>query len=235
MKQLLPVFLTFLMTVSFGQEKFMSLCFISAIPLGDFAANENLRSNGFAYTGYGGEYTGVYFLTEYIGFGGNIKFISNTVDNNTAQRLLREEIPDDIPDDIAEFGIGLWKQVSFAAGPYFSLPLSRISLDAYTLIGLNFVMPPAMEVSATIDEDSYYRRLSVQTVSYVLDLGIALRYHMNDNYSIRFFSGYSQSKSKGKISEELDLEGPDNSDVVETDQSITIQTVNLGIGIVYRL
>jgi len=212
----------------------MSLCFVGSTPLGNFSSHKSLRTDGFALTGFGGDYSGAYFFSKYIGVGGNIKFITNTIDDDAVRQLIRDEIPDDIPVENAQFGIGLWKQVSLAGGPYFTLPLSTLNLDAFTLIGINFILPPEMRVSATIDDESYERSLSVQTVNYALDLGIALRYHFNEIYSIRLFSSYFQSKSSGKIREEAD-DGTNPPDVEETNQSLTIQSINFGIGVVYRL
>ncbi len=235
MKKFLVIIFAGISLLSFGQENYMSLCFVGNAPLGNFSSNKNLLTDGFAQTGFGGEYSGTYFFTEYIGVGGNIKYISNTIDDNSVKQLLRDELPDNFPGGNVQFGIGLWKQVSLVAGPYFSLPLPKLSLDAYTLIGINFIMPPEMRVSATIDEEFYERNISVQSINYALDLGIALRYHVNESYSLRIFSSYYQSNSKGKVKEEIDENGDGNREIVDTDQSVTMQSVNFGIGIVYRL
>ena len=147
---------------------------------------------------------------------------------------MREEIPDNLPLENALLGTGIWKQVYLVIGPYFSLPLPNLNFDAFALIGINVIMPPEMKITAFFDEISYSRNFSVQSVSYAVDLGIALRYHLNENYSLRMFSSYFQSNSKGTVREEFDLDGDGNSDIEERDQSLTIQSVNLGIGIVYR-
>ncbi|MBN2522511.1 MAG: hypothetical protein JXB24_04520 [Bacteroidales bacterium] len=217
-----------------AQENYMSLCFVGNLPLGNFSSTNNLTSDGFALNGFGGEYSGTYFITSNVGFGGNIRFTSNTIDDNAARTLLREEIPDDLPLENALLGIGIWKQVYLVIGPYFSLPLPNLNFDAFALIGINVIMPPEMKITAFFDEVSYSRNFSVQSVSYAVDLGIALRYHLNENYSLRMFSSYFQSNSKGTVREEFDLDGDGNSDIEERDQSLTIQSVNLGIGIVYR-
>jgi hypothetical protein len=235
MKKILVIILIGISLLSFSQENYMSLCFVGNSPIGNFSSNKNLLTDGFAKTGFGGEYSGAYFFSKYIGVGGNIKYISNTVDDNAVKQLLVDEIPDDFPVENAQFGIGLWKQVSFVGGPYISLPMEKISLDVFTLIGLNIIMPPEMRVSATIDDEIFERSLSVQSINYAFDLGIALRYHIDERYSIRLFSSYYQSNSKGKVKEELDENGDGNRESTETNQSVAMQSVNFGIGIVYRL
>lgn len=207
----------------------MSLCFVSSTPLGNFSKNESLQTDGFALSGFGGEYSGAYFITEHFGVGGNIRYTSNTLDDDAARNMLLEELPDNVAPEDVQVGIGLWKQASLVAGPYFSLPFSQLSLDAYALIGINFLMPPEMRVAATVDEEFYERSLKVQSVNYALDAGIAIRYHFNESYSLRFFSSYFQSKASGEIREEI------GTGAEESDQNLTIQSLNFGIGIVYRL
>lgn len=235
MKKLPVILLIGISLLSFGQENYMSLCFVGNIPVGHFSSNKNLLTDGFAKTGFGGEYSGTYFLTEHIGVGGNIKYLSNTIDDNSARQLLIDELPDDFPADSAQLGIGLWKQVSIVAGPYFSVPMANISIDAFALFGINLIMPPEMRISATIDGDFYERSITVQTISYAFDIGIACRYHVNERYSLRLFSSYYLSNSKGKVKQEIDDNGDGIREVFETDQSIKLQSVNFGIGIVYRL
>jgi len=213
----------------------MSLCFLVNQPMGNFSSTNALQKDGFALTGFGGEYSGAYFFKKHIGVGGNIKYTSNTMKDQPVRKLLRDEIPSVIPIENARFEIGLWKQVSLVAGPYFSIPFQNLYLDAFTLIGINFIMPPEMNISAVTDEASYNRSLSVQSVSYALNLGLALRYHLNYKYSLRIFSDYFHSKSKSEIREELDLDGDGTFDTIETARSVPIHSANFGVGLVYRL
>jgi hypothetical protein len=234
MKRIVPLFFLLIPQQSFGQDNYMSLSFGAAFPQSDFGSTENLSKDGFAEQGFTGEYTGLYLLTDYFGIGGNIKFSSNGLSNKLRSRL-EDEIPDDLPLDSITIttNFGSWKQVALVVGPHFTLPLSRMNIDAYAMAGVNFVMPPEMEISAIIDDEWYLRSFSSNTVSYALDFGIALRYHLNEDYSLRLFSSYFMSKSKGKIREEINQAG--NLEPTESDFSSNIRSFHVGIGIVYRL
>ena len=150
------------------------------------------------------EYTGLYLLTDFFGIGGNIKFSSNNLNSKLRERL-EEEIPDDLPLDSLAIttNLGMWKQIALMVGPHFTIPVSKINIDAYAMAGINFVMPPKMEISAVIDNEWYLRNFSGNTVSYAVDLGIAMRFHLNEDYSLRLYSSYFMSKSKGKIRMEI--------------------------------
>lgn len=212
----------------------MSLSFGVGIPLGDFGGTENLSKEGFAEQGFTGEYTGLYLLTDYIGVGGNIKFSSNGLSRNLRTRL-EEELPDNFPPDSIAIttNFGSWKQVALVAGPHFTIPVSNVNFDVYAMAGLNFIMPPRMEISAIIDDEWYLRQFSGNTVSYAVDLGFAMRFHLSSDYSLRLFTSYFMSRSKGKVREELNQGG--SLVPAETDFSGNIRSFHAGIGIVYRL
>jgi hypothetical protein len=212
----------------------MSLSFGIGLPLGDFGNTDNLLKDGFAEQGFTGEYTGLYLLADFFGIGGNIKYSSNGL-----SRMLRSRIEDEIPghlplDSLAiTTNFGMWKQIALMIGPHFTLPVSKINFDLYAMGGINFVMPPKMELSAVIDDEWYLRSFSANTVSYALDLGLAMRFHLNEDYSLRLYSSYFISKSKGKIREEIN-QGI-NIESSENDFSGNIGSLHAGIGIVYRL
>lgn len=235
MKKNLFLLLLFLPFLSFGQDNYMSLSFGTAIPLDDFGSSEDLSKDGFAEQGFSGEYTGLYLLTEYFGIGGNIKFSSNGLNTRKLRNQLESEIPEDLPVDSLAIttNFGSWKQVALMVGPHFTLPVSRINIDAYAMAGLNFVMPPEMEISAVIDDEWYLRNFTGNAVSYALDFGIAFRYHLSDDYSLRLYSSYFMSKMKGKGREEF-KQGIE-PETTETDFSGNIRSFHAGIGLVYRL
>ena len=235
MKKIIPYLFIILPLRSFGQDNYMSLSFGVGIPLGDFGRSDNLSKDGFAEQGFTGEYTGLYLLTDYFGLGGDIKYSSNGINVVRLRDRLEDEIPEDFPPD--SFAIttnfGSWKQVALMVGPHFTIPVSMINIDAYALAGINFVMPPEMEITAVTGDEEYLRTFSTNTVSYALDLGIAMRIHLNEEYSLRLYSSYFLSKSKGKIRKEISQ--GDITEPSESDYSGNIRSFHAGIGIVYRL
>lgn len=215
----------------------MALSFGAAIPQGDFASTEKLLNNGFALKGFTGEYSGAYYLTDYFGLAGNVIYASNSLDGDALSALLEQEIPDSIPSNSdAVLTIGIWKQISLTVGPQFTLPIStNLFLDAYALAGINFVLAPQMDLSVVVDDEWFYRTLKVQNVSYVFDLGVALRYNFNESYGLRIYSSYFQSKAKGTGLKQVSDALGNDAVTEETDFSTTIQSIHVGIGLVYRL
>lgn len=234
MKKLLIPMFCLLPGLLFAQYNYMALSFGVSMPNGEFAGNSDLAKHGFAKQGFSGEYTGAYFLTDYFGIGENIKFSSNDVDRNALADLLTERIPDSIADLNPTLSIGVWRQIALMAGPHLSLPLaSELYVDAYALGGFNFVLPPDMELTASVDGEGFYRTLSVQSLSFALDLGLALRYNFNEMYGLRIYSSYFLSKAKGEVIEELQDRTGLNTET--SDFTTPIRSLHAGIGLVYRL
>jgi hypothetical protein len=217
-----------------GQNNYMSLSFGGIIPISNFGSTANLSENGFALNGFSGDYSGAFFLNKYFGIGGNIKYASNSIDEPLVAVFLQNEAPIVSQDSTANsFRMGIWKQIAMTIGPEITFTTARLCFDLFALSGINFVMPPEMAINIETSNESYSRKLETPTVSYGFDLGIALRYHLSEKTSIRLHGSYFQSSIKGEITKILQ---EDNNETVTTDNySCPIQTLNFGIGVVYRL
>jgi hypothetical protein len=220
-----------------AQQNYMSLSFGASCPLGDFADNRYISENGFAGNGYSGEYTGAYFLKDNLALGGNIKYTSNPLDVVALGNLLEQEAPDSLfPNAPETFRTGLWKQITFLAGPHASLALApEFTADIYALTGINFVLAPEYEFMVTEEETWYSKSLTTRNVSYAMELGLALRYNLNDDYGLRFYGSYFLSQVKGSLHEVIKTSGTDDLLTTETAFSTTIQSLFAGMGLVYRL
>ncbi len=217
-----------------GQENYMSLSFGGIIPISNFGSAANLNENGFALNGFSGDYSGAYFLNKYFGIGGNIKYASNSIDEPLVADFLRREAPVISQDSTLNLlKMGLWNQIALSIGPEITIPTDRWCFDLFTLGGINFVMPPQMSINIESEDETYTRELKTSTVSYSLDLGIAIRYHLSEKTSVRLHGSYFQSKIEGDIIKTL--QEAHNETVITDKFSCSIQTLNFGIGVVYRL
>jgi len=217
-----------------GQNSFMALSFGGNIPLQDFAKDTRLTHHGFALSGFTGDYSGAFFLKKNIGLSGNIRYASNSVNENAILDLLAEGFPSDFPlSDEPSYITGFWKYVSVLTGPEYTFTSKRINFDLYTQVGLNFVLPIQMSTYAANFDDYYDRRLDIRTVNLAIEAGCALRYHLNAYSSVRIHLGWFLSKCKGEITEVMEVQGTRTSDNIE--YSCLINSVNAGIGIAYRL
>ncbi|MBN1597493.1 MAG: outer membrane beta-barrel protein [Bacteroidales bacterium] len=236
MKKNIIILLTIISMNSFGQDHYISLTFGLTKPLANFGGSSDPDSKGFALSGFAGDYSGAYFLTDYFGIGGDIKFTSNTLNETKLKDRLDEQLPPEFSGDLEyTYTLGIWKQVALLVGPQLTIPSDNLTLDIYALAGPNFVMTPDFEINAQVDETEFNRRLLSQDVSFGVDLGIGIRYHLSELYSVRIYSSYFISKAKGEIIKETLEENEELPVVEKTNFSLPIQSLNIGIGIVYRL
>ena len=217
-----------------SQNNFMAISFGGNFPLQDFAKYSNLTHNGFATNGFNGDYSGGFFRTKNLGIGGNIRYASNSIDDNALYELLLNELIEDFDlENNPSYFSGFWKYVSLLAGPEYTIPRERANIDFYTLAGINFVLPPEMSIYAETPDDYYNRNLKVRAVNLGFEAGCALRYHINEYTSIRIHASWFISTCKGDIIKERGLENERTTE--KTGYSCLISTLNAGIGVAYRL
>lgn len=211
----------------------MSLSFGGTIPLNNYKAVKDLSKNGYALNGFSGDYSGTYFFGKYTGITASIKYVSNSLNEEALWNSLVVETYDYFNDTSGfSYKTGMWNQVAVTIGPQITFPLGNLNLDLYTMAGANFIFPPKASVYREINNTSYLRELEINSVSYVLNLGFALRYHLNELTSIRLHGSYLISHIKGNIYKKW------VDDNIETSErmlySCPVNAINIGIGIVYR-
>jgi len=233
MRKFFIIFFLFLPNILCGQYNYMALNFGLSHPFGSYANNKDLTTDGFAFNGLTADYSGAYYLTRFFGIAGDIKYTSNTIDDNKVRKLLESEIPFEFTGDTAvTYSLGYWKHVSFLAGPLFTVSKGNLSADVYALAGLSIIMNPSMDVTVVVGNERYRRTTSPEYARFGFDIGAGLRYKLNDKYGIRVFASYFQSSAKGKIQDEINI---NTTQIDIKTYSTQVQTLNVGIGIVYVL
>jgi len=234
MKKYLLISLLLLPLSLLSQSNFMAISFGGNLPLKNFASYNDLTQHGFALNGFTGDYSGGFFLKKNLGIGGNIRYASNTLDEDALIDLLSEEFPIDFPlDGDPSYFSGFWKYISVLAGPEYTIQRERANIDLYMLTGINFVLPPEMSIYANNLDDYYNRSLEVRTVNLGFEAGCALRYHINTYTSIRIHMSWFISTCNGNIIKDKQVLGNKTSEKI--DYSCPINTLNAGIGVAYRL
>jgi hypothetical protein len=233
MKKYFLTLIVMLPELLIGQYNYMALTFGLSHPVGSYVANKNLRTDGFALNGFTADYSGAYYFMKHFAIAGDLKFTSNGIDVNSAENLLKQEIPlGTYSDTLISYQLGYWKHVSFLAGPQFTIGAGKFNIDLYALAGLSIVMNPTMDVTVIIDNQSYKRTTSPQYARFGFDVGTAFRYKINDNYGIRLFMSYFQTSAKGKIQDEVII---NTKQVDIKSYSTNVCSLNIGIGVVYVL
>jgi hypothetical protein len=200
----------------------------------DFASYTDLSKNGFALSGFTGDYSGGFFTQKKFGIGGNIRYASLSIDENALLELMAAEFPAEFPlSEQPSYTTGFWKYVAVLAGPEYTIPRNKANIDLYLMTGINFVLPPEMAVYAVNQDDYYERKTEIKTINLGLEGGCALRYHISEYTSIRFHASWFISTCYGDIIHRMEIQGDLTSD--KNAYSCIINTLNAGIGIAYRL
>lgn len=214
-----------------AQENYMSLSFGTGTPLGDFVKNESLTDHGFAKVGFMADYSGAYYPIKYLGIGASVKFNQFIPDRNTILERLVEVLPPGAGDEVSEFKMGFWSDVSFGIGPQFTLPVSIFNIDVFAFPGLHIVAPPELKLTAEINDEPYFTRVTSQNVRFGFEVGASLRINLGQTAGLRVFVSYLQTSSKGEI---IGEDGG-RAESTQVDFSKTISVLNTGVGLVYLL
>lgn len=229
MKIRLSILLVFIAALTHAQSNYMALSFGGGFPMADFASSTDIYTHGYANTGFMADYSGAYYIYDYVGFAGNIRFTSNLLKEDEVRRDLRALLPEDLPADIpTRLDVGRWDVISLTVGPQFSYPAGRVEFDAYFLVGLNVVSPPLLELTVEPTPGEYIStKLSSQNARFGWDAGINIRFNLSETSGLRFFVGYQHTSVKGELRGE---NGGQSGDYTPK-----IDLINSGIGLIYRL
>lgn len=222
------VFIT-LVALTQAQTNYMALSFGGGFPMADFAKNTDIFTHGYANTGFMADYSGAYYVYDYVGFAGNVRFTSNLLKEDEVRRDLSALLPEDMPADLpTRLDVGRWDVISLTVGPQFSYPTARVEFDAYFLVGLNIVNAPTLELTVERAPDDYVStKLSSQNAQFGWDAGINIRFNLSETSGLRFFLGYQHTSVSGELRGE---NGGQSGDYTPK-----IDLINSGIGLIYRL
>lgn len=217
-----------------AQHNYMSLAFGISWPMKSFSEYSDLYRNGFALRGFSGDYSGAFFNKNNIGISGSIRYHSNPVDDEIILTFLSSEIPEDLPfAGTPVYRVGFWKFVSVFSGPEYTFPMKNMNFDLYIQGGINFILAPEMDVLAENTSGYFKRELDIKTLGAGFKTGGALRFHLNENSSVRLYADWFLSSCRGEVIQEINF--PDNKNTSTNTYRCTIAIFNAAIGLVYRL
>jgi len=217
-----------------AQNNYMSLAFAGSWPLHEYSQHQDLFCDGFALRGFAGDYSGAFFNRKNLGIGGSIRYTSNPVRDESILSLLANEIPNDLQfSEDPVYTVGFWKLVSVLSGPEYTFPRNNMNLDLYIRAGINFILAPEMDIYAQNTEGYFRRELDINTLNAGLASGGALRYHLNENTSVRIYADWFISSCRGEVTQTREF--LDNKTETTSAYHFTIAIFSAGIGVVYRL
>ncbi|HSZ71996.1 MAG TPA: hypothetical protein VK750_04925 [Cytophagaceae bacterium] len=197
------------------------------------AANDDA---GLAKTGISGFVEAAYYIKPFFGIGGTIGSFSNKVDKSALQDQLTSELKASGFNGTYSINSSGWANVYVMVGPYFSLPLKKVTLDFKIVGGGMTSIAPVVNESYTPYSNPYATTTIKTEVAvgggFSYGMGLSLRYHFKPRWALRLNADYISSQVS--IDQTLDTET--SSGTTSTTNTIhqSISTLNIGVGVAFQ-
>lgn len=232
MKQIL-ILLTCLFgtTQVFSQEKaHIAISSGLSLPLSNYGSSDlNNEKAGLAKTGYAIDLSGYYRINQHFGLAGLIRHQRNGLNEDVVKAVFSPFTAGGSLD----FKSNPWRINSYMIGLNGSVPINnKLSWESKLLIGASTVTPFDMELTMNFMGSTETMKSEGQASTNVsLLLGSGLKYDLNDKFLILgnadFWITETQPKTKGTQS--------DGSTSIESGPYMNITSINLSLGLAYKL
>jgi hypothetical protein len=235
MKNLLNLFtlVFFVFSVSFGQDKgYIAISLGPSFATGDFAStNMDNKSAGFAKTGAIFDITFAYKLNKNFGVSALLRGQANKTDAQAFADEMIKQIPMDnvaIRTETGSWGIG-----ALLLGGFGSFPIQKdLSFEPRVMVGFASATSPGLTFNIDTPEGSaWVKQSSATATDFAYLFGMGVKYNAGKRVCILGNIDYFGSKPNFKNVELTDSFG----DVYKDDYLRPLGSINLGIGIGYRL
>lgn len=211
-----------------AQESYVSFGLGGTIPVGNFGKQTDVLTDGYAKSGANTYLTWAYYPTKYkLGIVTHFAALSNIVDNNA----LKEDIFGLLQDDVkVEFIKARWDFLNLSAGPQYTLGKDKYVADIYVLAGVMLSKTPKIRASIMlldsleINKDLYYT-----APEFGITIGANFRVNLSQKLGCLLNCNYMQTAIRESIlGDDILFNNVEN-------YSLTIQNLNFGLGLYYRL
>ncbi|MDP4205888.1 MAG: hypothetical protein Q8859_07820 [Bacteroidota bacterium] len=247
MKKLIFLFLgiIFLSTANAqGQETTFSVTFGSAIPVGSFASKSiNESAAGMAKNGLFMDLNFTYTPENIFGLTGSL-FFSDMGNNDLATSSRLEKMMGVLYHPLTSIDnqnttINQWRWGSLLVGPSIKLPVGKGTFDLKAFTGLQYTYLPYQEIWVTDSSNQrfYHIRTHNQNkVALPYRLSTSLSYPVSPNVRIKLQADYYKASINHTL-DELIFNTATLQNVHSSSETfkVPIQTINIGIGLVYTL
>ena len=172
----------------------------------------NLKDNssGYAQKGFSLLLDATYPLNEHWGLKGLALINTNSIDNNTMEKMLISRLPAAISNPVSDkfsFASNPWMWNAFVGGPVYTLNLGRLYLDLQLLAGMNLTYLPQQKLLYNPFRDDpaniqkwYYtdNNTSTTNISVGVLAGTSLRFPLSERLNLKLGVDYYLSSAKLK-------------------------------------
>lgn len=218
-----------------AQDSHMALNMGPSIPLSDFAAIDNYKSNGYATPGFVLSFEGNYIPTWYFGIGGALTFSTNYPNQDSMLTGLVKELEaldglPNFPEDMkTDFNIGNWSYANFLIGPTFAYPAGNFQFNFKALIGMSIIMPPNQTLMLFYNDNAVNASSDVQNVKFAYNIGTDIIMKMSGSYSIKLGLEYFSTQTNHSV----DIGLNDEVKLPSIERDIKINAIHATLGLAY--
>jgi hypothetical protein len=228
MKKRLLVILLCISSYAFAQDKgYIALSGGGAIPLGKFA-NTDVNANDVGYAKAGGFFDLSFNYKLYKNFG--ISSILRAQFNGFNTKAVTDQNSGQNKSTSAQ----PWKTQSLMAGAYYALPLGKkFSFESRAMLGASNAILPQVDQSSTFLGNNYTSTThskSAIALSYLL--GVGAKMNIRSKLCALFTVDYTSSNPNFK---QVESSTTFNNMTQYTDVKLRISSLNIGLGIGFRL
>ncbi len=234
MTLLIKILIMFMITQNiYGQNKALHYIGISggcSVPFGSFSKSEYKNNNsGYAGTGYQIGLDGAYYFNKRIGIGGLFSYNNFSVADASIKNLGEGYVEDFGVDDATVTIKNSNVVMNYFVGPYFSIPLNKITFDFRALAGLSTLTTPEIKVVLE-DGDPFYQR-SATGAALGFALGAGARLHLYKSLGMALRVDYNYSDQRVYVNNENRL---NNAGRYIDNYHAAVPFLNASVGLIYQ-
>lgn len=229
----------FVITLS-AQNNYLGFNLGTSISKSDFAATENLFSDGYALPGFTIQFDAMYFPIPVVGIGGMLGFGSLYGDRDLyldgilnyayTQSTIPIYTAPPLVEDV-DFESGFWNYVNLMIGPELALPLGRLQIGVRGMAGLSMNFYPKRDLFYDTGMEELSAVVKGLHISPGYLVGGNLLYQGRSGTGIRVSADYI--KSNAAYNFEMNLQDDQTTHTDERDGKIAVETLNITIGLFY--
>lgn len=219
---------------SYLSPHYVSLNVGPGIPFGAFGSSQG-GGSGFASTGFDVHADVTYYIFRGLGFSATLGYLYNPFNDAALRQIVNTKVPQTATD--LNISIGEWQHIYFLGGVGYYNDFNRLILEYKAMGGLLYSMYPTSVATYTEGGDSYVRRFTDNSVSFVFGGNSGFRYFITRKWSVKgsitmlfgkaTFDGLVQSEYKNGVYQ---------GDQVATGVSEQpVAWININVGVAYTL
>jgi hypothetical protein len=192
----------------------------------DYADNTSGYANR---SGFNTGVEGAYYFHKYIGIGGVYSYASFATNG---LQTLADGYKEDFGVDSTTVNVkGRYSMNNVLAGPYFSFPFKKFTLDIRAVAGICVMKTPEFTTYLEDQENATFSQNAASATAFAYQAGIGLRYALFKNFGVRISTDYFGTNPDFKVSNTNRM---NNAGRLITEYHQPVSMLHYNFGLVYQ-